>query len=112
MATPELLAGEGTPELAHEAVLAEPRSWRRLGRDLLHSKKGLAGAIIVAVVIFVAVAAPVITSHSPNAQDFLSANKGPTWDHPFGSDELGRDVLTRAFYGARVSLGLALVVVA
>ena len=111
MATPELLAGEGTPETASETLFVEPASWRRLGHELLHSKKGLAGAIIVAIVIFVAVAAPVITPHSPSAQDFLSANKGPTWNHPFGSDDLGRDVLTRTFYGTRVSLGLALLVV-
>jgi ABC-type dipeptide/oligopeptide/nickel transport system permease subunit len=84
--------------------------WRRLGHDLLRSKKGLTGALIFGLVAVGAVAAPLIASHSPATEQLSLANLSPTWSHPFGGDELGRDVFVRVLYGARISLSLAIVV--
>jgi ABC-type dipeptide/oligopeptide/nickel transport system permease subunit len=108
--TSDLLGSHGA-EPTGEAELRKPATWRRLWHELLQSKKGLAGALVLAIVIFVAIAAPVISPYDPNDQQFELANASPTLSHPFGGDELGRDVFTRTLYGARVSFGLALLVV-
>jgi peptide/nickel transport system permease protein len=107
----ELLLREG-PEATSEIELREPASWRRLGRELRHSTKGLIGAIGIAFVLVVTVVGPIASPYSPNEQRFEIANVGPSLSHPFGGDELGRDVFTRTLSGARASIGLAVVVVA
>jgi peptide/nickel transport system permease protein len=107
----ELLLREG-PDSTSEAELREPATWRRLGRELRRSKKGLVGALGIAVVVTVTAVGPILSPYSPNEQQFELANVGPTLSHPFGGDELGRDVLTRTFEGARASIGLAVLVVA
>jgi peptide/nickel transport system permease protein len=70
----------------------------------------IAGAVIAAMWLVVAVFAPLIAPYDPLAQTF-TALQPPSLDHPFGTDELGRDVLSRVIYGARVSIPLALLLV-
>jgi peptide/nickel transport system permease protein len=70
----------------------------------------LAGAAIALTWLVVAVLAPLIAPHDPLAQTFTPL-EAPSLDHPFGTDELGRDVLSRVVYGARVSIPLALLLV-
>ena len=55
--------------------------------------------------------APVITWHDPVHQDLLAAFQGPSLDHPLGTDDLGRDVLTRLVYAARTDLQIAFLAV-
>lgn len=66
-------------------------------------------SIVVLVVIFANFLAP----YSPDQVDVMSIMQGPTWHHLFGTDELGRDILSRIMYGGRLSLtvGLAAVVI-
>jgi peptide/nickel transport system permease protein len=68
------------------------------------------GLTIVAAWVVVAVFAPLIAPADPLAQTF-PPSVGPSWQHLFGTDELGRDVFSRVLYGARVTLPLALLVV-
>jgi peptide/nickel transport system permease protein len=70
----------------------------------------ITGAVIAVVWVLVAVFAPLVAPHDPLAQTFVP-NQGPTGAHPFGTDELGRDVLSRVLYGARVTLPIALLLV-
>jgi glutathione transport system permease protein len=77
----------------------------------------LIGGILVAVIVLMAIFAPLITSADPYAQDLLQTMLPPAWDHPFGTDDNGRDILARVLYGARISLlevvlsvGLAMIV--
>ena len=70
-----------------------------------------AGTIIVAIVFLSAMAAPVILPWDPSYQDLPNRLQGPTWQHWFGLDELGRDILARVLLGARVSLMVGIVVV-
>ena len=74
-------------------------------------------AVLLAIVIAAAFLAPWIAAYAPNAQD-LSARlippfwqSGGTMDHPLGTDELGRDILTRIMYGAQVSLSVGFLAV-
>ena len=69
------------------------------------------GAAIVLVAALAAVAGPALTPFSPSAQDLPMRLEGPSRAHPFGLDELGRDVLSRILAGARISFLVGLVVV-
>ncbi len=62
------------------------------------------GAVIVVLFILLAVLAPYLTPHDPYAPSYLTIRKAPSTAHWLGTDDLGRDVLTRILYGARVSL--------
>jgi ABC-type dipeptide/oligopeptide/nickel transport system permease subunit len=109
MTSTDLLLGEAG---AREPAFHEPAGWRRLTADLIRSKKGLAGALCLALIVLSAVLAPPLLPYSSTEQDFELANAGPSLTHPLGGDELGRDVLTRTLSGARVSIAIALAVVA
>jgi oligopeptide transport system permease protein len=64
----------------------------------------------VAVLIFVAAAAPLLTPYDPNAQDYNAMFSGVSLQHPMGTDQLGRDLLARMMYGARVSMSVGVIV--
>lgn len=85
-------------------------------RELLHSGTGLAGSIFLILVLFAAIFAPLISPHDPNAQSLAARLQPPVlfgghWDHILGTDQLGRDLLSRMFYGARVTMLVAAAVV-
>src|SRR5689334_12819905 len=69
------------------------------------------GAAIVAVIALLAIAGPALTGTDPSAQNLPLRLEGPSVAHPFGLDELGRDVFARMLVGARISFVVALVVV-
>lgn len=64
--------------------------------------------IALALLLVLAVAAPVIAPFAPDAVDLASRRAAPSWSHWFGTDALGRDVFSRALYGARVSLAVGI----
>jgi peptide/nickel transport system permease protein len=76
----------------------------------LSSPSAIVGIVLVAVVLILAIAAPVFAIHDPQAQDVRNAMKPPaflaggTWEHPLGTDALGRDLWARIVYGLRTSL--------
>lgn len=80
--------------------------WQRLMRNRL----ALAGGIIVLFMFLLAVAAP-LTGKDPGAIDIARSLEPPSWSYPLGTDDLGRDVLTRILYGARISLLVGFVAV-
>lgn len=69
------------------------------------------GAAIVLVMALAAILGPAATPFDPAQQELPLRLAGPTWGHPFGLDELGRDILARVLAGARISFFVALVVV-
>jgi peptide/nickel transport system permease protein len=71
----------------------------------------LAGLIILAVIVFMVVAAPLLTSYNPNAQDLNATLTGPSAHHLLGTDQLGRDTWSRLLYGGRVDLQVAFIAV-
>ena len=70
----------------------------------------IAGAAIAVMWLVVAICAPLLAPYDPLAQTFTQLQP-PSLDHPFGTDELGRDVLSRVIYAARVSIPLAILLV-
>ncbi|MFD0715381.1 oligopeptide ABC transporter permease [Paenibacillus sp. GCM10027626] len=91
---------------AVEAVFAKPknRSWERFKQN----KIALVSLFIMLALILIAVLAPWIAPYDPAAQNLLNRLKPPSSEHWFGTDEYGRDLLTRVMYGARVSLSVGI----
>jgi len=81
------------------------RAWRRLKRR----KGAMAGLAVVVVFVLLAVLAPLIAPYDPTATSFSQVRKPPSWIHWMGTDEVGRDVLSRVIFGARASLSAGLV---
>ena len=80
-------------------------------RMVLRDKRAFAGVVFLSVLAFAAALAPWITPYDPNAMAFTML-EGPSLAHPLGVDDLGRDLLSRIIYGARVSLFVGLTTVA
>lgn len=78
--------------------------FRRFRRRFVQRRVGLAAAVLVVVLVVIAVLAPLVAPYDPLAQDLLRTLDGPSGTHWLGTDELGRDVLSRMIFGARVSL--------
>ena len=89
-----------------EALGEQPHrsEWRRLAQRYFRNRMAAAGTVFLLLVIALAILAPVIASHSPTEQNLLGRLKGPSSEHWFGTDELGRDVFARTLFGARYSL--------
>ena len=77
---------------------------RRALRRLLRRKGAVAGFVVIAVFVVLALFAPLIAPYDPIATSWTLVRKAPSAMHWFGTDELGRDVLARVVYGARASL--------
>ncbi len=78
--------------------------FRRFRRRFVQRRVGLVAAGIIAAFVAIAVFAPWVAPYDPRAQDLLATLDGPSADHWLGTDEVGRDVLSRMIFGARVSL--------
>jgi ABC-type dipeptide/oligopeptide/nickel transport system permease subunit len=76
------------------------------------SHVGLVGAVLVAAFLALTAAAPLVAPYDPVAPDFASVLAPPSWAHPFGTDDIGRDILSRVIHGSRVSLQAGLFTVA
>jgi peptide/nickel transport system permease protein len=76
------------------------RAWRRL----LHRKGAMVGLALVVVFVVFAIFAPWISPYDPIATSWSAVRKAPTMEHWFGTDDIGRDVLSRVIWGARASL--------
>lgn len=76
-------------------------AWRTLSSNAL----AMVGLAIIVMLILMAIFAPLIATHAPNAQDLAGRLRPPGWQgHILGTDELGRDIFSRIVYGARVTL--------
>jgi peptide/nickel transport system permease protein len=92
------------------AALARPAQGSRVWRKLVRNPATLAGAIILVIVIGAAVFAPWVAPQDPTRQSLIRRFIPPVWAeggkavHVLGTDQVGRDILSRIIYGARVSL--------
>jgi len=83
---------------------ANAKPWRRAVRRLVKRRGAMVGAVVVLFFVLVAVAAPLIAPYEPVATSWSAVRKPPSLEHWFGTDEIGRDVLSRVIFGARASL--------
>ena len=90
-----------------EPVMVTERSGGHRLRRAVQNKLVVVGGVIVLVVLIAAIFAPVLVPHSPYEQFTTDQLVGPDSIYPLGTDELGRDVLSRLLYGARISIQVA-----
>ena len=84
---------------------------RRFGRWSANEKPAAAAIVFLALLSIAAIAAPIVAPFDPLDQDLGSILNGPSWTHPFGTDELGRDLLSRVIFGGRISLSTAAIAI-
>jgi peptide/nickel transport system permease protein len=84
---------------------------RRIFRSLRRSPSALTGAIVVVLLVLIAIFAPVLAPYDPLKVNASVALSAPNAEHWLGTDALGRDLLSRIMYGARISLQLGLIAV-
>jgi peptide/nickel transport system permease protein len=114
----DMSPGQVDIDLEPERELAEPARWGVLWKHLKHSKAGIAGFVITGGFVLLAIVGPYLPFIAdPSAQDLDSrltppVGWGGTWEHPLGTDQLGRDLLARIIAGGRVSMGVGLSAVA
>lgn len=77
---------------------------------LMKSPTSLFGLCVLALLIFVAIFAPLIATHDPYAQDLANTLQAPGNGHMFGTDELGRDIFSRLVWGSRITLTIIFLV--
>src|SRR6059036_2233370 len=78
---------------------------------LRENRLAAAGLLIVALLTTAGVFAPWLAPYDPADQKLVDRLEGPSWQHPFGNDELGRDILSRVLWGTRVSMRVGATVV-
>jgi peptide/nickel transport system permease protein len=89
---------------AHESMAA--MVWHRFCRH-----PGAVAGLIVLSILVLSIILVAVSPYDPEKSDMSSRLEPPSWNHPFGTDPLGRDLLTRILYGGRISLSVGLMVV-
>lgn len=97
------LAGMG--EVQRTALTGRRRLWREMKRNRLATASG----IYLLIIMLLAAAAPIVAPYPPNKQSLMNRLEGPSAEHWLGTDEAGRDELSRLIYGARISLFIGVV---
>ena len=99
--------------IASSAAGAAPRRrnlspWAEAWRRFLRHRMAVAGLVVLVVLVLMVAFGPLVWKVSINDIDFSARLKAPTFDHPFGTDDLGQDVFARMLYGGRISLAVGL----
>ena len=105
---PERPAADAVPSAATAAgaPIRQTGLWRDAWRRYIRNRGAVAAAIVFLIVVAYAVVAPFFSPYDPNKVDFQLAYLRPSWDHPFGTDQFGRDLFTRTALGGRISIGI------
>jgi peptide/nickel transport system permease protein len=82
--------------------------WRETWRRYRRHKLAVVSAVLLLVLVAAVVLGPFVWRVSINDIDFNSRLEGPSFAHPFGTDDLGQDILARMIYGGRISLAVGL----
>ena len=77
-------------------------AWERFKKN----KLAMAGLVFLTLMVLGAIFVPMLSQYTYTQQDLTNTNALPSWEHPFGTDHLGRDILVRVMYGARISLSI------
>ncbi len=91
-----------------ERMVRESMFWGSIDR-LLRNPQGVIGLAGLLLLVFAAVFADLVTWHDPIRQDAAGRFLSPSWNHPFGTDELRRDLFSRTVYGLRASLAVSII---
>jgi ABC-type dipeptide/oligopeptide/nickel transport system permease subunit len=90
--------------LVEPPAISSSNLWRDAWRRLLRNRLAVVGGTVVVLLVLIAIFADVLAPYSYTKTNFGRLNESPTRDYPLGTDQLGRDMLSRMIYGARVSM--------
>lgn len=98
-------------EITGETEIVRPSTtyWQDVWRRLKKNRGAMIGMWVIVALTLVAVFGPYFSPYSYSDQTLELHNNAPSWAHPFGTDNLGRDLLVRVMYGARISLAIGIV---
>jgi len=96
----------GAEGLAAGAPIRQSSLWRDAWRRYIRNRGAVLAGTVFLVILVYALVWPVVSPYDPNDQDFSIAYQRPSLEHPFGTDQFGRDLFTRAAVGGRVSIGI------
>ena len=84
--------------------------WRAAFRRLARNRVAVISAVFLGLLILIAIVGPYLLPYGYAEQNHAAVRERPSWDHPMGTDQLGRDLLARLVFGARISLTVGFVV--
>jgi len=111
MSTP-MLGAEAVTEVDAVAPARDGSLFAKRLRTFASNKAAMIGLFILLVFVILAIFAPLLTSYSPTDQDLSSAFQPPSARHWLGTDDLGRDILTRIMFGGRYTLAIGVIATA
>lgn len=92
-----------------ELVRPSTTYWQDAWRRLKENRVAMGSLVLIVLILLLAVVGPMLSPHTYSGQDFSRKNQGPSAEHWFGTDGLGRDLYTRVLHGARISLSIGFV---
>jgi len=101
------VSDEHLDALARDEEVEEISSWRRNWRSFRRNRPAVVGLGVLLFVLLAAILGPILSPYDTLTQDLGNRLQPPSWAHPMGTDELGRDSMTRTLAGGRVSLSVA-----
>lgn len=105
----KVLNGGAISKEAQAAMIRKERTANNAWHKFSRNKSALVGLVIVGLMLFIGILAPVVSPYDPNALDVTATYLPPLSEgHLLGTDDLGRDLLSRLIYGARMSIVVAL----
>jgi peptide/nickel transport system permease protein len=97
-------ATQGMPVPADDTLALKVTTWGKCVRFCRREPLGTFGLVLVLLMALTGALAELIAPHSPTANNFLAMMEAPSWVHLLGTDQFGRDLLSRLIYGARTAL--------
>lgn len=90
--------------LPMQAAFRSQNEWRRAWRRFIRFKPAVAGLVMIGFIALLAIFSPIFAPYDPYAIDTTIRGAAPSLAHPFGMDEVGRDMLSRVIYGSRIAM--------
>lgn len=106
LAAAEAQGATGRADALAHAARPHRTLWRDAVRRLVANRLALSGAIFIILLLLMAILAPVIAPYHYNEQNYMALSQMPNSSYPLGTDLVGRDMLSRIIYGARISMAV------
>jgi peptide/nickel transport system permease protein len=107
-ADPATAGSTATPEIGKARSNARFTPGREAWRRFRKHKLAMASSVVLGLIVLAVLFGPLVWRVPINEIDFAAKLQGPSWAHPFGTDDLGQDVLSRLLYGGRISLAVGI----
>ncbi len=108
----EMFAVSQDDTLAEEIARPSTTYWHDVWQRFRRDRLALIGLVVIAVMTILCIVMPMVSPYTYDGADYLHMNSGPSWQHPCGTDQLGRDQFIRIMYGARISMTIGFVAAA